>query len=85
MGGATANDENYGDISSVLVNDDPMRFTSFGNQGFTKPSLASEKGIGNALVNEGAEAPKPHLPPVEVRMQHLPSVAYYSPAQPLQR
>ena len=39
--------------------------TSFGN--IVKPP-APEKCIGDALVNEGAEAPKPYLPPVEVRM-----------------
>ena len=35
--------------------------------------MAPEKCIGDALVNEGAKAPKLHLPPVEVRM--LPSAA----------
>ena len=30
--------------------------------------MALKKCIGDALVNEGAEAPKPHLPLVEVRI-----------------
>ena len=29
---------------------------------------APEEYNGDALVNNGAEAPKPHLPPMEVRM-----------------
>ena len=68
MEGAAADDEKYGDLASVRVDDDPMRLTSFGNQEFTELSPASEKGIGDALVNEGAEVPKPYLSPVEVRI-----------------
>ena len=30
--------------------------------------LTPEKCIGDAMVKKGAEAPKPHLPPIEVRM-----------------
>ena len=30
--------------------------------------MAAEKCIGDVLVNKGAEAPKPHLPPMEMRM-----------------
>ena len=66
--GAAADDEKYGEISSARVDDDPMRLTSFGDQEFTEPSLAPEKDIGDVPVDEGAEAPKPHLPPVEMRM-----------------
>ena len=65
MEGAAADNENPGDIWSVLVGDDPTSLISFGN---TAEPLALEKDIGDALVNEGAEAPKPYLPPVEVRM-----------------
>ena len=55
------------DSSSARVDDGPMYLTSFGM--IAKPLLkAPEERIGGALVNRGAEAPKPHLPPVEVRM-----------------
>ena len=70
---AAADEETYGDTSSARVDHDPMRLTSFGNQEFTEPSLAPEKNIGDALINEGAEAPKPHLPPVKVRMVSSPA------------
>ena len=56
-----------GDISFARrVNDDPTNLTSFGKK--NEPSLAREKYIVDALVKKGAKAPKPHLPPVEVRM-----------------
>ena len=66
MEGATADDEKYLDISSTRFDDDPMRLTSFGEHKCTEPLLAPEKGIGDALVVENAETPKPHLPTVEV-------------------
>ena len=47
------------------VDDEPTSLTSFGN--IAEP-LAPEKGIGDALVNEDAEAPKPYLSPVKVHM-----------------
>ena len=62
---AEVDEEKYGDISSARVDDNPTTLTNFANK--VEP-LAPEKGIGNALVNEGTEAPKTHLPPVEVRM-----------------
>ena len=68
MEGAAADDDKYGDISSALVDDEPMHLTSSGDQESAEPLLASEKGIDDALVDEDAEAPKPHLPPVKVRM-----------------
>ena len=69
--GAAAEDEKNGGISCARVADGPTSLTSFG---IAEPLLmAPEKCIGEALVNEGAEGPKPHLPPVEVRM--LPSAA----------
>ena len=56
------------DISPVKIDDGPMSLTSFGV--IAEPLLmAPEKCIGDALVDkEGAGAPKPHLPPVKVRM-----------------
>ena len=68
MESTAADDERYGDISSARVDDDRIRLTSFGDEKFTKRSSAAEKGIGDALVDEGAEAPKPCLSPVEMRM-----------------
>ena len=62
----------HGDSSSARVDDRPTCLTSFGM--IAEPLfLALEKCIGGALVSTVGEAPKPHLPPVEVRM--LPSVA----------
>ena len=43
-----------------------MSLTNVGK--ISEPFLAPEKGIGDALVNKGAETPNPHLPPVEVRI-----------------
>ena len=51
MEGTAADDEKNEDISSAWV-DDPMRLTSFGDEEFDEPSVASNKGIGDALVNE---------------------------------
>ena len=68
MEGAAADAENNGNISSVQVDDDPMHLTRFGNQEFTEPPQASVKNIDDALVDKRAEAPKPHLPPVVVRI-----------------
>ena len=60
------------DSSSARVDDGPTSLTSFGM--VVEPLLvAPEKCVGDAFVNEGAKVPKPHLPPVEVRM--LPSAA----------
>ena len=64
--GTAVDDGKYGDISSVRTDDDPMRLTSFGDE-FTKP-LAPEKGVDDALVDDCAEAPKPHIPALKVRM-----------------
>ena len=58
-------EQKYGGILSAQTKEDPTSLTSFGN---IVEHLAPEKCIGDALVNEGAKAPKPHLPPVEVRM-----------------
>ena len=60
-----ADDYNYGDISSAKVEENPTSLTNFGN--IAEP-LAPIKCIGDALVNQGAGAPKQHLQPVEVRM-----------------
>ena len=51
--------------SSAGLNDGPMSLTSFGM--ITEPP-APETFFGDALTNNGAEAPKSHLPPMEVRM-----------------
>ena len=60
------------DSSSARVDDGPTNLTSFGMT--TEPLLvAPEKGIGDNLDNKSAEAPKPHLPLMEVYM--LPSTA----------
>ena len=63
--GAERDEEKFEDILSALVDDDPPSCTSLGN--IAEP-LAPEKSIGDALVNEGAEAPKPYFSPVKVRM-----------------
>ena len=63
---AAADYDKYGDISSVRVDDDPMRVTRFGDESIEL--LAPEKGARDPLVDEGAEAPKPHLPPGNARM-----------------
>ena len=54
-----------GDSSSARVNDGPTSLTSFR---MIAGPLAPERCIGDALVNNFAEAPKPHLPPMEVRV-----------------
>ena len=69
---AAADQAKNGDSSSARVDDYPTCLTSFGV--IAKPFLKTpEKCIGVALVNNGAEAPKAHLPPMEMRM--LSSVA----------
>ena len=69
---AAADRVKNGDSSSARGDNGPTSLTSFDM--ITEPLLmAPEKCIGDALVNEGAEASKPHLPPLEVRM--LPSTA----------
>ena len=57
-----APDERYGDISNVWV-DDPMSQNSFGDKEFTEPS-ALTKCNDDAMANESAEVPKPHISPV---------------------
>ena len=47
------------------VDDDPMSQTNFSD---SPKSSTPEKTIGDALVDKGAEAPKPRLSPVEMRM-----------------
>ena len=65
--GAAADRVKDGDSSSVRVDSGPTCLTSFGM--IAKPLLkTAEKRISDALVTNGAEAPKPHLPSVEVRM-----------------
>ena len=66
--GTAIDGEEYGYISSARVYNDLMCLTSFGNKEFTESPVAPEKGIGDVLIDEGAEAPKPHPPPVEVSM-----------------
>ena len=59
------------DSSSTRVDDGQTSLTSFGI--IAEPLLkAPEKYLGDALVNKGAEVPKPHLPPMEVS---IPSYA----------
>ena len=82
--GAAAENGKNGDISSATVDDGPTSLTRFGM--IAEPLLmAPEKCICDALVNEGAEAPKPHLSPVEVCMLSSTPVAYCPPAHTLQR
>ena len=56
-----------------------MSLTSFNNS--VEPPSAPQKFIWDVLVSEGAKAPKPLFPPVEVRMLSYAALA----AQPLQR
>ena len=56
------------DTSSAWVDDNPMNRTSFGCS--AKP-VAPKKSIDGALVDEGAEVPKPRLSHVEMRMLTL--------------
>ena len=51
--------------SSARVDHDLMRLTSLADDSTEPP--APEKSIGNTLVDEGAEVPKPCLSPVEMR------------------
>ena len=62
---------NKNNPSAKRSDDGLTSLTSFSKK--IEPPLAPKKCIGAALVNKGAEAPKLHLPPVEVRM--LPSAA----------
>ena len=57
--------------SSAWVHDGPTNLTSFGK--IAELLSSPKKCIGDALVTEGAGAPKPYIPPEEVRM--LPSAA----------
>ena len=77
---AAANGIKHGYTSFARVDHDPMRQTSFGDDFTESPALICRD---DALVDEGAEAPKPCLLRGEMR-QH-PPLAYCSPAQPLQR
>ena len=56
--------ENEDNSSTERVNGGPTSLTSFGM--IAEPP-DPEKSIGNALIDKGAEAPKPCLPPVEMR------------------
>ena len=58
----TADRSKNGDKSSARFDDGPTALTSFG---MTAEQLAPEKCIGDALVNKGAEVPKPHRPPMD--------------------
>ena len=62
--GAAVDDQKSGDISSARVDDNPTTLTSFGN--LPKPPALTEF-IHNALVDEGAEAPKSCVSTVEMR------------------
>ena len=58
MEDAAADRAKHGDrSSSAQINHDPMRLISFGDYSTEPP--APEKPIGEALVDEGTEAPKP--------------------------
>ena len=57
----------HGDSSFARVDDGSTCLTSFGMIAESL-LLAPEKCVGDALVNIGGEAPKPHFPPVDVRM-----------------
>ena len=70
MEDAAVNQAKHGDrCSAKRVHADPTSSTGFGMT--AKPPALSRRD--DILVNKGVEAPKPHLPPVEVRM--LPSAA----------
>ena len=62
-----APDDRLRDISSVRVDDDPMSQTSFDKEEVAEPS-ALTVCRDDALVEKGAEAPKPRLSPVETRI-----------------
>ena len=63
---AAADRAKHGDKSSSFrVDHDPMRLPSFGGDSTELP--APEKSIGDALVDKGAEAPKPYILPMEMR------------------
>ena len=56
---AAADRSKHGDkSSSARVDHDPMRLTSFGGDSTEPPD--PEKSIGDAMVDEGTEAPKPY-------------------------
>ena len=62
-----APEEIFRDISSVLVVEHPIgQKTCFGDEDFTEPP-ALAMSSDDALVGRGAEASKPHVPPVEMR------------------
>ena len=70
--GAAADRVKNGVSSSARFDDGPTSLTSFDM--IVEPFfMAPENCVGDALVNEDVEAPKPHLLPMEVRM--LPSAA----------
>ena len=71
MKGAAADDEKHGDISSDQINDDPTRLTSFGDESTEPP--APTISSDNALIDKDAEAPKPCISPVEMRMLISPA------------
>ena len=65
--GAADRAKHNGDSSSARrVDHGPTSLTS--SDQIAELPLAPEKCIGDAFVNKCAEVPKPHLPPVEVRV-----------------
>ena len=60
-------DEKFGKMLSARSDDKPISRISFGEQEFTEPS-ALTKCSDDTLINKSAEAPKPHLSPVEMYM-----------------
>ena len=63
--GAVADRAKHGDSSYARAVDGPTSLTSFG---IITELLSPGKCIGDALVNNGAETSKPHLPPAELCM-----------------
>ena len=66
-GAAAAERVISGNNSSAQVDTDPIRLTSFGDDPPGPPALHGSRD--DALEDEGAEAPKPCLSPVEMRTQ----------------
>ena len=64
---AAADRAKNGDIPFTRVDVGPTSLNSFGMIAELL-LMAPKKCIGDAVVNKGTEAPKPHLLPVEVRM-----------------
>ena len=80
-GAATAVQALHGDsCSATRVHPDPMYSTSFGND-CTGPPTPSYSGE-NALVDNGAAAPKSFFPSLQIRSPTA-VMAYFPPAKPL--